>query len=125
MRFAFQYVLWLLIRSGVGVQVLFHSDESYPEAKRSLLDFLYIIRLWCNFRCELQRNGYLSIVLFFFSTASYLCCVPNYKFNIARISVSIIIIVGLPTMCETRVPSEINTCAIFLRMFANTISYVV
>ena len=125
MRFAFQYVLWLLIRSRVGVQVLFHSDETYPEAKWSLLDFLYVIRLWCSFRCELQRNGYLNSVLFFFSIASYLCRVPNYKFNIARISVSIITIVGLPTMCETRVPSEINTCAIFFRMFANTISYVV
>jgi hypothetical protein len=66
MRFAFQYVLWLLTRSRVGVQVLFHLDEFYPEVKRSLLDFLDIIRLWCNLKCELQRNGYLCIVLFFF-----------------------------------------------------------
>jgi len=69
MRFAFQYVLWLLTRSRVGVQVLFHLDEFYPEAKRSLLDFLDIIRIWCNLRCELQRNGYLCIVLLYSSSS--------------------------------------------------------
>ena len=52
MRFAFQYVLWLLTRSCVGVQVLFHFDEFNPEAKRSLLDFLDIIRIWSNLRRE-------------------------------------------------------------------------
>lgn len=72
MRFAFQYVLWLLTRSRLVARVLFHLDEFYPEAKRNLLDFLDVIRLWCNLRCELQRNGYLCIVPFFFSIASHL-----------------------------------------------------
>jgi hypothetical protein len=87
--------------------------SSTLKRRGDFLDFLDIIRLLCNLKCELQRNGYSCIVLFFFSIASYLCWVPNYKFNTLRISVSIVTIVGLPTMCEKRVPSEINKLRYF------------
>ena len=52
-RFAFQYVLWLLTRPRVGAQTVFHLDESYPEEKKSLLELVDIIGLWCNLRGEL------------------------------------------------------------------------